>query len=179
MKRAGAADSYLVLNPDIRVEPGSVRALRERMTSSGAGAVVPLLVDHDGSVYPSLRREPSVSRALGDAVMGSMLPGRPAWLSEMDFDTESYQHPHQVDWATGAALLIRPEIVEQVGDWDESFFLYSEETDYLHRIRELGATVWFEPRARLHHSRGAQAPLQYLMPSWPPTGSDTFASTTP
>lgn len=154
MIQAGSADTYLVLNPDMRVAPGSVRALRERMAASGAGVVVPLLLDEDGSVYPSLRREPSLSRAFGDAVMGSRLPGRPGWLSEMEFDADSYQHAHKVDWATGAALLIRSDIADVVGDWDESYFLYSEETDFLHRVRGAGSEVWFEPQARMTHCRG-------------------------
>lgn len=155
MTEAGSADAYLVLNPDMRVRPGSVAALRGRMSSSGAGVVVPLLLDDDGTVYPSLRREPSVSRALGDAVMGSKLPGRPGWMSEIDFDTESYAHPHKVDWATGAALLIRADVAERVGNWDEEYFLYSEETDFLHRVRATGSEVWFEPHARMVHCRGA------------------------
>jgi exopolysaccharide biosynthesis WecB/TagA/CpsF family protein len=154
ISKAGTADSYLVLNPDMQVEPGSILALREKMTSAGAGVVVPLLLDDDGSVYPSLRREPSVSRAIGDALMGSKLPGRPGWLSEMDFDAESYLHSHKVDWATGAALLIRRDVAESVGDWDEEYFLYSEETDFLRRVREAGAEVWFEPRSRMRHYRG-------------------------
>ena len=164
--KAGSADTYLVLNPDLRLCPGAVRTLRKSMESTGAGVVVPLLRDDDGSVYPSLRREPSISRALGDAVLGSRLKGRPGWLTEMDFDAESYVHPHKVDWATGAALLIRADIAEKVGGWDESYFLYSEETDYLHRVRGLRASVWFEPMATMIHSRGASgssASLDALM----------------
>lgn len=166
MQRAGAADGYLVLNPDIRVEAGSVAKLRQRMHKSAAGAVVPLLLDDEGSIYPSLRREPSLSRALGDAMFGSRFRYRPGFLSEMDYAAEDYIRPHQVDWATGAALLIRPDVIAAVGDWDERYFLYSEETDYLRRIRDCGATVWFEPAARMHHSRGASgssASLDALM----------------
>ncbi|MDQ0147744.1 WecB/TagA/CpsF family glycosyltransferase [Pseudarthrobacter niigatensis] len=152
--RAGTADAYLVLNPDLRLHPGSVRALRASMGRTGAGVVVPLLRNEDGTLYPSLRREPSILRALGDAALGSRLPGRPGWLSEMDFDAESYAHPHRVEWATGAALLIRADVADEVGEWDETYFLYSEETDYLHRVRELGAAIWFEPVAAMTHGRG-------------------------
>jgi exopolysaccharide biosynthesis WecB/TagA/CpsF family protein len=166
MKEAGPARSFLILNPDMRVEPGAILAMRQRMAESAAGVVVPLLKDDDGSVYPSLRREPSVTRAFGDAVLGSRLRGRPGWLAETDFDQESYLHPHRVDWATGAALLIRPDAAEVVGDWDEQYFLYSEETDFMRRVREAGFEVWFEPRACMHHSRGgsgASASLEALM----------------
>ena len=154
MKRAGQARSFLILNPDTRIETGAVRAMRQRMAASGAGVIVPLLRDDDGSVYRSLRREPSVTRAFGDALMGSRLSGRPGWLAEMDFDQESYLHPHKVDWATGAALLIRSDVAEAVGEWDEEYFLYSEETDFMHRVRSAGLEIWFEPSARMLHSRG-------------------------
>lgn len=152
--KAGTADAYLVLNPDLRLQPGAVQALRVSMARTGAAVVVPLLRDDDGTIYPSLRREPSILRALGDATLGSKFPGRPGWLSEMDFDAESYAHPHKVEWATGAALLIRADVVEKVGTWDETYFLYSEETDYLHRVRELKAAIWFEPLAAMTHCRG-------------------------
>lgn len=154
-RRAGTADAYLVLNPDVRIERGSVNNMLKRMRKSSAGVVVPLLLEDDGSIYPSLRHEPSLSRALGDALFGSHIPDRPSWLSEMDFDPQSYAAPHPVDWATGAALLIRAGVAEAVGDWDERYFLYSEETDFLRRVRSSGATVWFEPDARMQHSRGA------------------------
>ena len=154
LRVSGPADTFLILNPDLRVERGAVAAMRRRMQASGAGAVVPVLLDDDGSVYPSLRREPSVLRALGDAALGSRMPGRPGWLSEMDFDAESYRYAHCVEWATGAALLIDAGAAAAVGDWDERFFLYSEETDFCRRVRALGASIWFEPSARMWHQRG-------------------------
>lgn len=154
MRAAGDAGAYLILNPDLRVEPGAVAALRRRMRSSGAGVVVPVLLDDDGTVYPSLRREPGVLRALGDAAFGGHFRARPGWLGEMDFDAESYQYAHPVEWATGAALLIDGGVAGAVGEWDEQFFLYSEETDYCRRVRDLGASIWFEPSAVMWHERG-------------------------
>ncbi|MBT2567577.1 WecB/TagA/CpsF family glycosyltransferase [Arthrobacter sp. ISL-85] len=166
MKKAGSADSFLILNPDMRLERGAIRAMRRRMAICGAGVVVPLLMDDDRTVYHSLRREPSVCRAFGDAVLGSRLPGRPEWLAETEFDRESYLHPHRVDWATGAALMIRPDAAQMAGDWDEEYFLYSEETDFMHRVRSAGMEVWFEPQARMFHSRagsGTSTALAALM----------------
>lgn len=154
LSAAGDAGSYLVLNPDLRVEPGAVAAMLKRMNEQGAGMVVPVLLDDDGSIYPSLRREPGVLRALGDAALGSHVKARPGWLSEMDFDPESYLHGHRVDWATGAALLISAGAARAVGAWDEQFFLYSEETDYCHRVRDAGFSIWFEPAARMWHEGG-------------------------
>ncbi|WP_426226758.1 WecB/TagA/CpsF family glycosyltransferase [Pseudarthrobacter sp. DSP2-3-2b1] len=162
MRRAGNVNSYLVLNPDIRLAQGCVAKMRTRMERSGAGVVVPLLKDDDGSVYPSLRREPTVTRAVGDAVLGSRIPGRPGWLSEMKLGPDNYARAHQVDWATGAALLIDSRVARTVGDWDEQYFLYSEETDFMRRVRQAGATIWYEPTARMSHSRGASGASSVL-----------------
>ncbi len=153
-RRAGRAGSYLVLNPDLTVAPGALTAMRERLAEPGVGAVVPRLVDADGSTCLSLRREPGLARALGDSLLGARLQRRPGWLAETDYDAESYLHAHPVDWATGAALLVSGEMADHVGDWDEQFFLYSEEVDFFRRLRSLGSSVWFEPRAAMHHVGG-------------------------
>lgn len=154
LRHAGPSADVLVLNPDLRILPGAIAALRRRMAESGAGIVVPRLLDDDGTIYTSLRREPSTLRAVGDAFMGSRAPGRPEWLSEIDYCAESYQYPHAIEWATGAALLISGAAAAQVGEWDERYFLYSEETDYFHRVRASGRSIWFEPAATMVHSRG-------------------------
>lgn len=153
-ERLGDVDAVLVLNADLVVEPGSVAALLRRLDRAEAGVVLPMLLDEEGVVQPSLRREPSVTRALGDAVLGRFLGDRPAWLSETVRDPTAYAWPHPVDWGTGAAVLVRAEAVRAIGAWDERFFLYSEETDYCRRAREAGWEVWFEPAARVRHAQG-------------------------
>lgn len=154
MRAAGPTTSYLVLNPDLEVRPGSVAALLRRLAISGGGIAVPQLLDADGTVLPSLRREPNPLATLGDAVLGDRMSNRPAWLSETEHHREAYQHPHRVDWATGAALLIDADLAATLGDWDEQFFLYSEETDYFRRARLASASVWYEPSSVMVHTGG-------------------------
>lgn len=153
-RHAGDVDALLVLNADLEVRPGSIWRLRHRQKSVGAGVVVPRIRDSEGRTYHSLRREPSLIRGLGDAVFGRRWPSRPALLSEIVRSPGAYDQAHIIDWATGAALLIDRDVARRVGDWDESFFLYSEETDFLRRVREVGATIWYEPEAVVHHSQG-------------------------
>ncbi|MFZ3454196.1 WecB/TagA/CpsF family glycosyltransferase [Arthrobacter sp. 7Tela_A1] len=157
---AGDAGAVLVLNPDLRVCRGAVAAMLRRLHGIGSGIVVPLLADEDGSTYSSLRREPTITRAFGDALAGRRLSRRPAWLSEIEYDAEAYRYAHPVDWATGAAVLVDMPLARRLGNWNESFFLYSEETDYFRRARAAGAAVWFEPAASMIHRRGGsgQAP---------------------
>lgn len=150
----GNADALLILNPDIEVHAGTVGAMIHRLRKSKAGIVVPKLLNPDGSLYPSLRHEPSLTRALGDALLGGRFQRRASAFSEMDFDAGSYVRPHEIDWATGAALLISKEVFRQLGPWDERYFLYSEETDYMRRTRDQGASIWFDPAAVMTHSQG-------------------------
>ncbi|MDT9592543.1 WecB/TagA/CpsF family glycosyltransferase [Nocardioides zeae] len=154
VRLAGDSRAVLVLNPDVRLEEGALLALWERLWRPGVGAVVPALLDDDGRVTRSLRFEPRLLRTLGDAVLGDHLPQRPTWATETDRDAESYAHPHAVEWATGAAVLVRTDVLADVGEWDESYFLYSEEVDFLRRVREAGSSTWFEPAARLRHTGG-------------------------
>ncbi|WP_235038169.1 glycosyltransferase [Microbacterium sp. 18062] len=151
----GEAEAVLVLNPDLRVTPGAVGSLLARMRADAAiGAVVPLLRDDDGTVYESLRREPSLLRATADALFGRRWRTRPAVLSEYVREESAYRCTHRIDWATGAALLVRAEAAAAAGEWDDRFFLYSEETDYQRRLRDAGWHIWFEPDAVMTHRRG-------------------------
>lgn len=156
MGAVGDTAAIFILNPDARVQRGALATLRRRQVRSGAAVVAPMIVDSDGTRYPSLRREPTVRRSLGDAVLGRSLRNRPAWCSETVHRPEEYERAHPVDWASGAALLIDMDAVRAVGPWDEQFFLYSEETDFQRRVRDAGMTVWYEADARvLHGERGS------------------------
>ncbi|GAA4471095.1 hypothetical protein GCM10023094_01120 [Rhodococcus olei] len=151
---AGPSTAVLILNPDIRLHRGAVTRLLAALGDPRVGAVVPLILDSDGTVYPSVRREPSLTRTVGDALFGGRIRRRPAALSEIDHVSSHYLRSHDIDWATGAAILVRSSLVRQVGDWNEEFFLYSEETDYFRRIRDAGHRVRFEPAAVVTHRGG-------------------------
>src|ERR1700739_1952839 len=149
-------EAVLFLNPDVRLMPGAVtRLLGPLIADDRNGVVIPLMLDVNGVPFSSLRREPSLTRAVGDALLGSRVwRNRPGFMSECDYRPASYIYAHDVDWATGAALLVRADVVRELGDWNEEFFLYGEETDYFRRIRESGRRVRFEPSAVVKHRRG-------------------------
>ncbi|MGY4858309.1 glycosyltransferase [Cryobacterium sp. AP23] len=148
-----AAEATLFLNPDLVLGPGAIGTLLQ--ASRTAGAAVPVVVDETGARQMSLRREPTLGRALGDAFFGDRWPARPGWLSETVRQPGDYVSAHAVDWATGAALLVQTRLIGDVGEWDaERFFLYSEETDYCRRIRETGASVLYCPTAQVIHAGG-------------------------
>jgi N-acetylglucosaminyl-diphospho-decaprenol L-rhamnosyltransferase len=142
----------LVLNPDIRLAPGCVPRMLAHL-GSGAGIVVPTLRDGDGTLAHSLRREPSLPRAFGEAVLGRRAGRYPRW-GETVVDESCYTAPAVVDWATGAIMLISAECLAACGPWDESFFLYSEETEFALRARDRGFSTLFAPDADAVHIGG-------------------------
>lgn len=152
---AGQCAALLIVNPDLVLEPSAIERLFEAMAEPGVGIAVPKLLNSDGSLYLTMRREPSAVRALGDALFGARLAGRPGWLSETVRDTEAYERPQDVDWSSGAVMLISTECDRAVGRWDEErFFLYSEETDYAARARRSGYRVRYVPSAGVIHEEG-------------------------
>jgi len=146
--------AILVLNPDVRLRAGCGPALVANMRRTGAGIVVPRLERGDGSAIAVLRREPSVPRALGDALLGATRAGRYPLLGELVVGDEHYRQESSADWAAGSAMLIDRACWDALGQWDESFFLYSEETEYSLRARDAGFVTRLAPDALATHLEG-------------------------
>ena len=153
-QHAGRFGALAVLNPDLALEPGALREMCTALDDPAVGVVVPMLVDFAGHLYLSLRREPTLKSALGDALFGRRFRRRPVSLSEIVRNEREYDERHSVDWAVGAAMLISRTCDRVIGAWDERFFLYSEEVDYAARARASGFRVDYVPQARARH-RGA------------------------
>jgi GT2 family glycosyltransferase len=152
--RARPRESILVLNPDVTLQPHCLSHLRAALRP-GVGIAVPRLLEDDGSVARSLRREPTVLRATGESLLGGLRAGRVAALGEIVCDADAYEHPGPTDWATGAAWLIGVECYERVGGFAEDYFLYSEETDFALHAGDLGYATRFVPDAVATHEGGA------------------------
>jgi GT2 family glycosyltransferase len=155
---AGAATvrpdaDLLILNPDVRLLPGTVTLLVGRLTDSSVGVAVPRILAEDGSTRWSLRREPSIMTAWTDAILGGNFAAR-IGVGEMIGDPTTYDREGLIEWATGAILVVAARARRVVGDWDESFFLYMEEVDYLRRVRECGFSVAYVPQAKAVHIEG-------------------------
>lgn len=150
----GGYRAVLVCNPDIRMRQGCGKLLVDAL-GPGTGISVPLLYEEGREApLPSLRREPSVTRALGEAVIGNRRAGRFPRLSELVTDPDAYRRPTYADWATGAMMALSAKCLADCGRWDESFFLYSEETEYCLRARDRGHRTRLEPAAEAVHLGG-------------------------
>lgn len=146
--------AVLVLNPDVRLRPGCGRELLRAVRTPGTGIAVPRLEDGEGALTWSMRREPTILRTLGDTLLGADRAGRVPALGEAVTGNRSYQDERVIDWAEGSTLLISGECWQRCAPWDESFFLYSEETDFALRARDAGFATRFTPAARAVHLGG-------------------------
>jgi GT2 family glycosyltransferase len=140
----------LLLNTDTVVKAGSIKAMVNVLDKNpDAAAVGCRLENADGSLQPSCWSYPTPHRAWGEALGFSRLGLMKDW-HRWDHASES-----SVDFVIGAALLVRRVVIEQVGGFDESFFLYAEETDWQRRMHAAGWRIRFTPSGTIIHLGGA------------------------
>jgi N-acetylglucosaminyl-diphospho-decaprenol L-rhamnosyltransferase len=111
-----------------------------------------------------MRREPTLIRMLADATIGALRAGRVKGLGEIVSDRRQYDRQQLTDWSEGSVMLISSECMSATAGWDESFFLYSEETDFALRARDLGYATSFVPTAHAVHLEGGSATNPALWP---------------
>ena len=131
-----------------------VPSLLAELDRSGVGMAVPRLFDGEGRVCLSLRREPTVLHAFGEAVLGGHRAGRFSPFGEIVEDPLRYSRRGPADWATGAAILVSVACWADVGPWNERYFLYSEEVDFALRAHDAGYSLMFVPEAEAVHLGG-------------------------
>jgi GT2 family glycosyltransferase len=143
-----AARAVLILNPDVLLDAGCVPAMLSVLRQTDVGVVAPRVREEDGSLSPTLRRGPTMGRVGGLSFTGL------ARFTERIEDPAEYDHEHEVDWAVGAILLIDADCYAALGGMDESYFLYSEETDFSLRAKDAGWATVYAPTAGAMHVGG-------------------------
>jgi hypothetical protein len=154
--RVAGGEWFFLLNSDAWVLGDGLDRLVEFGESRPDAAVVgPRLANTDGTLQRSVRGEPTLWRLATEYFGIRKLAPRSPQLNAFyagDFDHSSVR---EVESLQGAALLVRRAATEQVGLFDEAFFMFSEETDWLHRFRAAGWKVLFFPGAEVAHVGGA------------------------
>jgi len=145
-------DTILILNPDVEVLEGSVQRMYDVLYSEkNIGIVAPKLLNLDGSLQysclefyhlmtPLYRRTP-----LGETPFGRKELNR---FQMIEWD---HNQMRDIGWAIGAALMIKRELVDKIGELDERFFLYYEDVDFCRRAWNAGYRVVYVPDAILKH----------------------------
>ena len=144
----------LVCNPDVVVHRGSLAALRGVMESERTWALAgPRILTEHGEVYPSVRNFPSFSDAAGHALLALFNPENPFTL-RYNPGTPEGDVVTPAGWVSGSCFLARREALEQLGGFDESYFMYCEEMDLCWRAHHAGWGVGFAGTAEVTHIQG-------------------------
>jgi GT2 family glycosyltransferase len=152
-----------LLNSDTEVKEGAIDKLVEALKSNEkVGGCGPKLLNTDGSVQPSVSRNPTAAWEI--LVIGLrlsyLLPRRirAALLLGMFWD---HSRRRKVRMLSGAAILLRREVIDSVGGFDEEFDFYGEDTEFCLRIVNSGWELLFEPDAEVFHHGGKSALLRW------------------
>ena len=144
----------LIANPDTWLSPGSLRRMLATATSDPeVGCVGPHLANPDGSDYPTGRRFPSLLMGAAHAALAPLWPDNPATRRYHMVGVDR-SRPMDVDWVSGACMLIRRKAFEEAGGFDPGYFMYFEEMDLCLRLHRAGWRVVFDPLAEVKHVVG-------------------------
>jgi N-acetylglucosaminyl-diphospho-decaprenol L-rhamnosyltransferase len=143
-------DWVVLANPDLVLSPGSLTELRaagHRLPR--AGALGPLIRTGEGEVYPSARNLPSLRTGLGHAVFVRLWPTNP-WTMSYRNDLAAIDE-HAVGWLSGAFLFVRRAAFQQIGGFDERYFMYFEDVDLGRNFGLGGWLNYYVPTAEVMH----------------------------
>ena len=151
-----SAEQVLLLNADAWLLDGALEALVAAADRHPRAAVVgPRLLNPDGTLQRSVRGFPTVWRLATEYLYLRKLAPRSRALNA--FYGAGFDHASEraVEWLMGACLLVRRAAYDEVGPFDERYFMFSEEVDWMRRAADRGWSVVFAPEARCVHVGGA------------------------
>ncbi|KAA0181092.1 glycosyltransferase family 2 protein [Cupriavidus gilardii] len=145
---------FCVLNPDLRLEPGSLSELAN-VVASRPGVAGPRVVSPRGTVEDSARQVPSVFRLLRRWCAGRF---------EAEYPTD--QSEQQVDWIAGMCMVFDRDSFARVGGFDETFWLYCEDVDLCLRMHLAGLGVTWVQRAVVIHDAQRTSHRRWRYLAW-------------
>lgn len=149
------AETVFFLNPDTELVRGTLAAaLAELEAAPDIGMLAVRQLDPDGALFASIRRFPTAARLFANALGVERVPWLGAVAGERDLRMGRYGRRVDIDWTTGAAMLVRREALRSAGDFDERYFLFSEETDLARRLRAAGWRIVHSPSLEIVHHAG-------------------------
>ena len=142
----------LVSNPDVVLAPGAIDVLVAAGESDQhVGSVGPRILTASGEVYPSARAVPSLRTGVGHALFVNLWAGNP-WTRAYRRDAESEAAVRDAGWLSGACVLVRRSVFDELGGFDDGFFMYFEDVDLGYRLGKAGYRNVYEPAATATHT---------------------------
>jgi GT2 family glycosyltransferase len=151
--RVSSGRYLLLLNPDTQLREGAIEKLVSFMESHAeAGVAGAQLLNGDGSKQNSIANFPSLTtELLNKNLLRRLFP------KKFPGKEKDYPEPIEVDSVIGACMMVRRDVLDQVGLLDEDYFLFLEETDWCYRIKRTGWRIYHVPQAEVYHFQGKSA----------------------
>jgi N-acetylglucosaminyl-diphospho-decaprenol L-rhamnosyltransferase len=147
-------DLVLVSNPDVVIHPGAIGGMRGALEKHPSWAVLgPRIFTDTGDVYPSVRNFPSLVDAAGHALLAQFRPDNP-YTRRYNPGTPEGDIVVAADWVSGSCFLARRDALEELGGFDEAYFMYNEDMDLCWRAHQAGWGVGFAGTAAVTHVQG-------------------------
>ena len=158
--KQGSAPYVLILNPDTLVQPGLFSDTMGYMEEHpDVGVLGPMIFDGDGAIQGSARAFPNLLTALfgRKSILTKIFPNNPITRENILTARSDGVTPMEVDWVSGACMLVRREAVNHVGSLDDKFFMYWEDADWCRRMWQKGWKVVYFPRSSVMHYVGVSS----------------------
>lgn len=153
--KASTGRYVLLLNPDSEVQPRAFSSVIEYADSNRKIGIIGIkILNSDGTLQFSCRGFPTLMAGVfRNTILGHFFPNNPY---TRDYLKTAWDHnaPSDVDWVSGAAMVLRRELIEDIGMLDEAFFMYCEDVDIGYRAHKKGWRVGYFPGAVVTHARG-------------------------
>lgn len=143
----------LITNPDVRLEADALGTLLATAASQPtAGALGPRILQPDGRTYPSARELPSLRTGIGHALFANLWLGNPWSRRYHGKNRATDGHWRETGWLSGSCQLVRRAAFDEVGGFDESYFMYFEDVDLGARLGNAGWRNLYVPDAVVTHT---------------------------
>jgi GT2 family glycosyltransferase len=155
-----AAPYVVIINPDTIVREGCFEGILEYMEkNTDIGVVGPRILDTDGTIQGSARTFPTPFTGLfgRNTVLTKWFPNNPITRANMFTSRSHGKMPMDVDWVSGACMVVRRRAIDEVGLMDTRFFLYWEDADWCRRMWQKGWKVVYYPASTVVHSVGTSS----------------------
>lgn len=149
-------DWIVVANPDVVWLPGSLdRLIDAALADPTAGCLGPRILSTDGTVYPSGRALPTLGRGAGHALLSRVWPSNPFSAAYHTTDGPQTEGTRTVGWLSGACLLLPAHVWQDLGGFDDSYFMFFEDVDLGARVSAKGLRNVQVRQAVIVHEQGA------------------------
>ena len=152
---ASVAPLVLIMNPDCRLIAGAFAEMKREIEQARTAAIVgPRILNADGTVQGNARGDPDMLTGIfgRTGLLRRLLPGLA--VSRRNVVDDADGSARTVDWVSGACMLARRNALDEVGGFDERYFLYWEDADLCRRLRSRGYIVRYAPAATAVHQGG-------------------------